>query len=251
MKISYEHHGRWWQADLNCPLDISLVMSEKGPLAWYVAPPQFKPVLENGFVGSIELGGKVNFYNIQFNPHGNGTHTETLGHIDPDRFPIAEWKGPYFTHALLISVQPKMISIEQVEDLVIDWDQLREQVEEHRPSALIIRTIPNSQDKKERNYSNTHFPYLTEEVGHELNRLGVKHLLVDLPSVDREEDGGKLACHHAFWGFPLSPRWDATISEMIFVEDDIQDGLYCLSLQPPRFKNDAAPSRPILYPLIP
>jgi arylformamidase len=249
MKISYAHLEKIWEADLSRPIDLSIPMSEEGPRAWYVQAPRITPVMENGFVGSIALGGKVNFFNIQFNPHGNGTHTETLGHIDPNKFPISDWKGPYFAHALLVTITPRVIENEGVSDEVVQWDQIKSLIERHRPKALVIRTQPNTIDKRGRNYSNTHFPYLSRELGAELNRFGVIHLLVDLPSVDREEDGGELACHHAFWGFPQSPRHEATITEMIFVEDNVEDGLYCLSIQPPSFKNDAAPSRPILYPL--
>ena len=79
---------------------------------------------------------------------------------------------------------------------------------------------------------------------------GVQHLLIDLPSIDREEDEGKLLAHHAFWNYPSQPRKEATISEMIYVDDSIPDGLYLLNLQVAAFRNDAAPSRPVLYQLM-
>ena len=77
----------------------------------------------------------------------------------------------------------------------------------------------------------------------------VKHLLIDLPSVDREKDGGKLLSHHAFWQVPENPRMEATISELIYVPDEIKDGQYLLELQFAPFDNDASPSRPVLYRL--
>jgi hypothetical protein len=86
-----------------------------------------------------------------------------------------------------------------------------------------------------------------------LRELGVRHLLVDLPSVDREHDEGRLAAHRVFWEvepdvhdvpLPFSTR---TITEMVFVDDEIDDGIYMLNLQLPAFQLDAAPSRPILY----
>ena len=245
MLFSYHHQGEEWQSDFTKPLSLSLSLSANGPRAWYVQAPRINPVMENGFVGSIAKGGKVNFFEVEFNPHGHGTHTETLGHIDPQQFPISKWQGPYFTHALLISVTP---SLESNGDAIIFWKDISQLVEQHRPSALIIRTLPNAITKQHQDYSDTNFPYLEAAIGLHLNRLGVMHLLVDLPSVDREWDEGKLQCHHAFWGFPENPRYAATISEMIFVADEIKDGLYCLSLQPPAFEMDAAPSRPIVYP---
>jgi arylformamidase len=246
MIIQYTKNGISWEADLQRPLDISIPLSPNGPRAWYVQPPVIEPVMENGFVGSIARGGKVNFFQVNFNPHGNGTHTETLGHIDPNQFPISKWQGPYFSHTLVLSLEPT--KLDNGDDVIL-WEQMAESVLAHSPESIVIRTIPNDVSKRSKEYSNTNFPYLETEIGHQLNALGVRHLLVDLPSVDRESDEGKLSCHHAFWGFPSSPRMEATISEMIFVADEITDGLYCLSLQPASFELDAAPSRPILYPL--
>ncbi len=244
MKLSYVHQGKNWEADFSSPQDLSIPLSVNGPRAWYVDSPVISPVMENGFVGSIERGGKVNFFNVFFNPHGHGTHTETYGHIDPKQYPISNWKGPYCAHALLITITPEV----EGQDSIVRWSQIQKEVEIHMPLALIIRTLPNGNDKKSKNYSSTNFPYLESKVGEELNRLGVLHLLVDLPSVDREEDGGALACHHAYWGYPTNIRTEATISEMIYVDNEILDGLYCLYLQPPSFAMDAAPSRPVIYP---
>ena len=183
MKLSYKHQGKTWQAAMDQPLDISISHGAQGPRAWYVAPPVIAPVMENGFVGSIAEGGKVNFFNVSFNPHGHGTHTETLGHIDPLQFPISQWKGPYLTHALLLSVEPEN---KENGDRVITWNQISQDVLQHRPQALVIRTLPNGQSKKSANYSDTNFPYLEEEIGSRLNEWDVIHLLVDLPSVDRD-----------------------------------------------------------------
>jgi hypothetical protein len=79
---------------------------------------------------------------------------------------------------------------------------------------------------------------------------GILHLLIDLPSVDREEDGGKLAAHKAFWQYPARPRMDATITELIFVNNMITDGLYLLNLQICSLSLDASPSKPVIYALL-
>ena len=80
---------------------------------------------------------------------------------------------------------------------------------------------------------------------------GVKHWLCDVPSVDREDDGGHLLAHHAWWHYPEAPRTDATITELIFVPDEAADGLYLLNLQVAPIESDAAPSRPLIFPLHP
>ncbi len=70
-----------------------------------------------------------------------------------------------------------------------------------------------------------------------------------MPSVDREEDGGALEAHKAFWGVPEYPRPDATITELIYVPNTVVDGKYLLNLQMAAFENDACPSRPLLFPV--
>jgi hypothetical protein len=44
----------------------------------------------------------------------------------------------------------------------------------------------------------------------------------------------------------LDARLEATITEMIYVPDNVADGSYLLNLQI-AFENDASPSKPVLY----
>ena len=111
----------------------------------------------------------------------------------------------------------------------------------------LFKILPNTSDKIALNYAETNPPYLSLEMISLLNKFNVKHLLLDLPSVDKEQDEGKLAFHHAFWEVPEVNRLDRTITELIYVEDQIKDGLYILELQIAPFENDASPSRPVLY----
>ena len=115
--------------------------------------------------------------------------------------------------------------------------------------ALIIRTKPNDHSKVQRQYSGTNFPYLTLGAMQRIVDAGAQHLLIDLPSVDREEDGGALAAHHLFWNVPAEPNFQKTITELIYVPNEIADGMYVLNLQVSNFANDAAPSRPMLFDL--
>jgi kynurenine formamidase len=116
--------------------------------------------------------------------------------------------------------------------------------------VLIIRTKPNDHSKVQRQYSGTNFPYLTLGAMQRIVDAGVQHLLIDLPSVDREEDGGALAAHHLFWNVPAAPNFQKTITELIYVPNEISDGDYILNLQVSNFANDAAPSRPMLFDLM-
>jgi arylformamidase len=42
-----------------------------------------------------------------------------------------------------------------------------------------------------------------------------------------------------------------TVTEMTLVPDGIPDGLYLLDIAVPAFLSDAAPCRPVIYPLVP
>jgi kynurenine formamidase len=139
--------------------------------------------------------------------------------------------------------------------LVITKIQIENALKFQKSEALIIRTLPNLETKKSKNYSKTNPPYLSEEAAIFIREIGIQHLLIDLPSVDREEDEGKLLAHKAFWNVKdvtnlnEDARMNCTITEMIYVEDEIQDGNYMLNLQIASFENDASPSKPILYKL--
>jgi arylformamidase len=231
--------------ETNEPLDLSIgLQSGSNNLrAWYVNPPTFEPVRANGFIGSVVEGGGVNFRDVFFNPHGHGTHTECHGHITPEVVSVNQKLKTYFFKAQLVSVEPKVL---KNGDEIILKEQLISKLDESRFEALIIRTLPNSKDKKSKNYSDTNPPYIDLSVIELIESLEIQHLLVDMPSVDRESDEGKLAFHHAFWNVPENPN-DKTITELIFVNDEIVDGLYILEMQMAPFENDASPSRPVLY----
>lgn len=230
------------------PLDVSIPLSatNDNPRAWYVDPPRFEPVRTEHYTGSIAEGGSVNFRDIYFNPHGHGTHTECLGHITPEVWSVNERVKEYWYEATLISVQPEARRHEDgALDAVITPECLP--LPEKCGKALLIRTLPNTSTKCTQNYSSTNPAYFDTACVALILEKGVEHLLIDLPSVDRESDEGKLAFHHAFWEVPANPNHTRTITELIFVKDEIEDGNYLLNLQLAPFENDASPSRPVLY----
>ena len=231
------------------PLDLSIELSndENNPRAWYVDPPTFEPVRTEHYMGSVAEGGSVNFRDIFFNPHGHGTHTECLGHITKEVYSINERIQEYFCEAQVLTLTPKVITnkIDGLSDRVITADQLS--AVSSGVDALILRTLPNVSDKLHMKYSDTNPAYLDVAGASVLIEKSIKHLLLDLPSVDRESDGGELIFHHAFWEVPQNPNHERTITELIFVGNEVEDGKYILELQVAPFKNDAAPSRPVLY----
>ena len=134
-------------------------------------------------------------------------------------------------------------------DLIISEKQLRYALGNKKREAVVIRTLPNTKEKLCRQYSNTNPPFLSEAAAIYLRNKGVKHLLIDLPSIDKENDSGDLKAHKAFWDFNGSIRFEATITELIYVPNSVEDGKYILNLLIAPFQNDASPSKPVLYKL--
>ena len=240
-----------FKIDLSKPIDISLPLSntDANPIAWYIQKPVIEPVTFENWVGKVSEGSSTNFNNIFFNPHGHGTHTECLGHITNEFYSINQCLKHFFFMAELVSISPE----DRNGDFVITKNQIENSLNGKTPEAIIIRTLPNISEKKSKNYSHTNPPYLLEEAAIYMREIGIKHLLIDLPSVDREEDAGKLLAHKAFWNVKNTTilnndaRLDCTITELIFVNDSFSDGTYLLNLQIASFENDASPSKPILY----
>lgn len=233
--------------DLSQPIDLSIPLQFNGenPNAWYVDQPKITPVEFGGWIGSVAKGGDVNFKNIWFSPHANGTHTETVGHVTKELVSINKQLCTFFFEAEIITILPKL----QGEDQVITKTQLQEKICS-KASALIIRTLPNSVNKLTKQYSHTNPAYISEEAAGFLKEIGIKHLLIDLPSIDKEKDDGALAAHKAFWDYKGSIRTAATITEFIYVPDQVPDGMYVLNLQIAPFENDATPSKPVVYKII-
>ena len=248
MITTIEYNSRKLKIDLTQPLDISISISNgaSNVNAWYIDPPKIEPEVFDEAIISVENGASVNFNTITFNPHSHGTHTETVGHIVKEKCSINKCLKTFFFLAEVVTVAPE----KRGDDYVISAKQLQFAIGNKKREALVVRTMPNTSDKKTRQYSNTNWTYFEEDAIKLLVKKGIKHLLVDLPSVDREEDGGELKGHNAFWNTKGVIRKDATITEFIYVSNKIEDGAYILNLQIAPFENDATPSKPVLYKIM-
>ena len=271
MKLTLEKDGQRYSFQTEHGIDLSISLNPQGPRAWYVDPMRIEPVRTEQFLGSVAEGGAVNFRDVYFNPHGHGTHTENVGHIIDTEVPVVRSidSSHYIANLISVELRRKGASQDSSKDVSqdtkqdsskdasqeatqeADWVVSEESLEgfDLNVEALIIRTKPNDHSKWTRQYSGTNFPYLTVGAMQRIVDAGVKHLLIDLPSVDREEDRGALAAHHLFWNVPASPNFQKTITELIYVPNEVADGTYVLNLQVSNFANDAAPSRPMIFGL--
>ncbi|AKQ47192.1 metal-dependent hydrolase [Rufibacter radiotolerans] len=244
--------NRTYQFNPLQPLDISLPLAPglDNVNCFWAEPVQIETIRVGDYVGSVALGGSTNYQRVHLTPHGNGTHTECYGHISPDpAATLDKCLNRFLFVAQLVSVTPQP---QDNGDLVVmAQDVLSKLSLENLPEALVLRTLPNSLEKRTAHYSGTNPTYLEPALAEFLAANGIEHLLLDLPSVDREEDGGQLLAHHAFWQYPANTRVHATITELIFVPDAVEDGWYLLNLQVTSLVLDASPSKPVLYALRP
>ena len=243
-----EYLSKEYQIDLSKPINISIPLKqgESNVNAWYIEPPKISPVQIGDWIGSVKQGGEVNFNQIHFNPHSHCTHTETVGHISNGEYSIHKQLTQFFFLAEVITISPQSKN----NDWVITKQQLQNILKNKKRDAIVIRTLPNLSNKKSTNYSNTNPIYMLEEAAIYLKEKKVKHLLIDLPSVDKEKDQGALLAHNAFWNTSGEIRTDATITELIYVPGKVVDGTYFLNIMVAPFENDAAPSKPVLYKIL-
>lgn len=249
-----ETKARLWE-----PIDISIPLKFNGsqPNAYGVEPAASSACEYGDLIGDTRRGGSCNFERISLIPHCNGTHTECVGHITNERIAVSACLKDVLIPAFLVSVMPEA---EAYGDRSITRDGLKAAGVQSFASAdgsssLIVRTLPNDDTKLTQSYGDGPLPpYFSTDAMEYIVEAGFTHLLVDMPSIDRMFDEGKLLNHRIFWNiepgsFETNPatRINSTITELIYVPNHIPDGEYLLNLQIAPFESDAVPSRPILF----
>ena len=226
------------------------------------------PLVSGAFRGRVAQGAGCNCSIVTLTPHANGTHTECVGHLTVEPLDAYRVIPQRLLVAALLTLTPQpaadcaesTVPAAQPEDRLIT----RAALERAWPAALaerlnaraaVIRTLPNEPDKFAAGAAGT-APFLSLPAAGELVARGVAHLVLDVPSADRGEDGGALSAHRMFFGLAAgstrladAARPDSTLTELAYIEDALADGWYLLSLQSAAIAGDAVPSRPLLYPL--
>ena len=261
--------GREVAVDLAAPLELAVELDFAGAQPRHFGAPRAssRPFETPGFgfKGSVERGSSCNCEVITLIPHCNGTHTECVGHLTRERLDAWRVTPAALLPALLLSVSPQAAGDEGSDPAPQATDQLirRRALEAAWPAqtpfvpcALIVRTLPNDAAKRDARLHRAKSAVPVAAGGRLLVSRGILHLVVDVPSIDRAHDDGRLTAHRIFFGLPpgsvqlaAATRADATITELAFVPDAVGDGCYLLQLQVPALDGDAVPCRPLLYAL--
>jgi len=274
MIFSVDINNRIYKIDSANPLDVSIPLDFNGaqPNAYDVEKATATACESENLIGDTRRGGSCNFEQIKFIPHCNGTHTECVGHLTDERISIYNCLKDAFIFAALVSIEPenayqtnetytieltetdKLITRRAIENALQKLANPESRIPNPKFDGLIIRTLPNDESKKRRAYMENPPPFFSTEAMNYIAEKGVKHLLVDMPSIDRAFDEGKLSNHRIFWNVAPDSRAineasliHNTVTEMIYVPDEIRDGAYLLNLQIASFAADASPSRPLLF----
>lgn len=269
--------GQRYRADLSRAHDacFPVLFTREDVRAFSLPRASAKPIELGSFVGDVERGGSVNCEQLVLHPHGNGTHTECVGHVlatprMAGGATVLDVTPRGLVPALVVVVKPTVLgqSSERyggkhaADDCVVTRAGLEAALALTAPevtlqnAALVVRAGLSGGD-----LSGTNPPYFTTDAMDLIVERGVSHLLTDLPSLDREDDGGALSSHRRLWS--LAPGavhvHDAasgddtaarrrTVTETCRLEG-VEGGRYLLSLQVAPLESDAAPSRPLLFPL--
>ncbi|MAQ43634.1 MAG: hypothetical protein CMG25_04020 [Candidatus Marinimicrobia bacterium] len=257
MKMTIRYNSTTYNIDSNTGIDISIPVNfneNLNPKFYDTSYPQRQYYKEGNREYNIKKGAGCNVPMITMNIHCSGTHTETANHIINDAPMISDIDNLNFIPSQLISVNPEINSNEKYhadsdnEDRVITKNQLEKLINPNTfTESIIIRTNPNDIDKKIKNYNSHHHPYLSNEAIEYLKEIKVKHIVIDTPSIDKYNDGGKLGNHKIFFTNNDNSTNHNTVTELVFIPNECIDGKYFLCIGVPNFKLDAAPSKPIIY----
>lgn len=258
-------------ADLGSPVSIAIPLDFHGPQpgAFHLPPATAGAVVAGTFVGDTRQGGSVNCETVTFCPHGNGTHTECVGHVLDDRVAVSDvLRGGLFSAALvtvgtvsLAASGDSYAAPSSPGDRVVSREALASAVarvpDADRVDALVVRVEEAARLGPITHFSGACPAYFTDQAMALLAAGRWTHLLTELPSADRDDDAGMLANHRRWWGLAADQRTlgsadpsPRTITELAWVPRDVPNGLWLLAIEVPAFVLDAAPSRPLLYPLV-
>ena len=238
--------GHWHRVATTQPIDLAVPLTEAStdPQFFAAEAARSVPMQSAGFIGDTTAGGSCNVRVWTLNPHCNGTHTESIGHITDDPLAVGE----------LLPATPmvaQLLSVRAAADDRVPATEFADRLHAGA-DALILRTRGDDETAGAVSRS---YPVLAAPAMRLIAGLPLQHLLIDTPSLDTEQDA-TLSNHRIWWGLASAERLagaathpQRTVTEFIYVPPAVSDGVYLLCHGCARWQSDAAPSRPTLYAL--
>ncbi len=239
----------------------------RSPNAFYLSPITSKTVeFEGQFVGDVKRSGSCNVDTLRYVPHAI-THLETSAHIlSPDVGPPTVKDIPLENLSGVVYLMD-LSHLGTTEGESVPWDVVREKLEKIAlPVSMLALKTRASLLPRDYDFSGKDFLSLAPETAKGIhdyrfpldskktvfNRIDC--LIVDLPSIDPESDGGKLSAHRNFFGLPLSGVDVEDGEKRALVElawfGGLEEGYYYAVMTPPRFETHAVTTDIVFRPLI-
>ena len=214
---------------------------------------------EDLFIGDVLKGGSCNVDVLSFCPH-NLTHVETSAHILNQeveksvlisKIPKKRFQGLVYLIDLRISTKgSKLILKEHLKD---ELSKINYPI-----TALALKTSASDLDQSY-NFSGKDFLALSQEAAEEISNFSfqgakITTLILDLPSTDSENDGGKLLAHRSFFELPdiginFNDTKKKVIVELAHFGQVVQNYYYFI-MTPPKIEANAIITDILFYPLL-
>lgn len=226
--IAIEVGGILKKIDCSNPVPVYAAPSSLTPWTCFGIAPFRKESLY-----SADLNSGCNCSVLTYCPHAHGTHIETSAHISSVGLDPRE---------VCKALKPLIPAI------LIEYTELQDARGLDHIRAVCIRFGVMCKLFSEGifDFTGTNPPcLLPEEIALIQNRFpSMQVLLVDLPSVDPESDGGALRAHRQFFSKAAS----IGIVELCLLPEALPACEYALSLNIAYLEGDATPCSPVLYP---
>jgi len=207
---------------------------------------------ENIFTGDVRRGGSCNVDLLRYVPHSL-THLETAAHLlNPDNnpttiidLPVSELSGlVYLMDLTYLSIEPGSL---------IHWEDIQSKLKQNTlPVSMLALKTRSSLLPQDYDFSGKDYPALSPETAREIHdyslnfssiKTRIDCLILDLPSIDPERDGGRLLAHRNFFGLSDTGHNETGKEKRSLIElayfPDCKEGYYYAVITPPRFQTNA------------
>jgi len=250
----------------------------KASNAFYLPMIYSKTVeFEGQFIGDVERGGSCNVDTLCFTPH-NITHLETSAHIlAPSSKPayVSDINPAHLEGIVLLIDLSKNNSLDgsgvpgDKAGSLVAVDMIAHKLRKNKlPISMLALKTRSSLLAEDYDFSGKNFLAVSPEAArlvhdytmtipqgeNESTDLRIHCLLLDLPSIDPESDGGKLSAHRNFFGLPATGIEGEDLEKRALVElayfNNLEEGYYYARITPPRIRTNAVTTGIIFRPLL-
>lgn len=206
------------------------------------------------FVGDVRRGGSCNVEVLRCTAHGL-THLETAAHLlDPAGAPptVADLPPERLSGLMLLA---DLSDLGGLSGTLVPPDRVSEALARcDLPVAMLGLKTRASALPPATDFTGTDFLALSPEAAAAVREAGIRTLVVDLPSLDPERDGGQLLAHREYFGLQRAgcqgkdPETRAVVELAWF--GGLPAGYYYAVITPARFAVPAVPTGLFLYPIL-